>query len=319
MKALYLQLEFELQRFRVKPNTIETLFIGGGTPSTISPKLYRPIFELLDRYLTKDVEITTEANPNSATKKWLSGMRDLGVNRVSFGVQSFDTHKLKALNRSHTATEAIDAINNAYAIGFRHISLDIIFNYRGDTTSLLQSDIEKAFNLPINHISLYELTIESGTDFAKRAEVRQESDELALFVADSIIKRGFTHYEISNFGKYQSRHNRGYWEGREYIGAGAGAVGFRGSSRFYPSTDIDSYIKEPLRIKEESLSDDELLTEMIFLGLRSDVGIGADRLPTHIRENCNFLVKESKLLLKDGRYYNTNLFLADEIALFLLG
>ncbi len=318
MKALYRQLEFELQQFDVKPHTIETLFIGGGTPSTISPKLYKPIFELLNKYFTKDIEITTEANPNSATKEWLSGMRSLGVNRISFGVQSFDTHKLKALNRSHTPTQAIDAINNAWDIGFSHISLDIIFNYIGDTKALLQSDIDRAFMLPIDHISLYELTIESGTDFAKRPEVRQESDELALFVADSIISRGFTHYEISNFGKYQSRHNRGYWEGREYIGAGAGAVGFRGSSRFYPTTDIDSYIKDPLSIKEESLSDDELFTEMIFLGLRSDIGIRGDRLPIHIRKNCDFLVKESKLQFKNDTYYNKNLFLADEIALFLL-
>ena len=113
MKALEVQLVYELERFLASTNSIESVFIGGGTPSTISPKLYEPIFERLKPYLACGIEITSEANPNSATKEWLHGMWELGVNRISFGVQSFNREKLKLLNRSHTPTQALDAINNA--------------------------------------------------------------------------------------------------------------------------------------------------------------------------------------------------------------
>jgi len=98
MQALYIQLEYELKRFNAVQNSIETIFIGGGTPSTIAPELYTPIFNLLEPYLQDDIEITSEANPNSASYEWLKGMRELGVNRISFGVQSFNTEKLKILN-----------------------------------------------------------------------------------------------------------------------------------------------------------------------------------------------------------------------------
>jgi len=166
MKALYSQLSFELKRFHAKENSIETLFIGGGTPSTVDPSLYAPIFKLLKPYLQPNAEITTEANPNSATKEWLEGMRKLGVNRVSFGVQSFNADKLKALNRAHDPQQAKDAILHAKALGYNHLSLDLIYNYQGDSKELLLNDIETAFSLPIDHISAYELTIEEGTKFS---------------------------------------------------------------------------------------------------------------------------------------------------------
>ena len=121
MQALYTQLSFELKRFNVGRKQIKTLFIGGGTPSTVDPELYKPIFKLLEPYLQNDAEVTTEANPNSATKEWLKGMKSLGVNRVSFGVQSFDSDKLKALNRAHTPQQAKEAIIYAKEIGFEHL------------------------------------------------------------------------------------------------------------------------------------------------------------------------------------------------------
>ena len=122
MEALYKQLQFELKHFKVPKKRIETLFIGGGTPSTVAPEFYEPIFKLLAPYLREDAEITTEANPNSATKTWLRGMKILGVNRVSFGVQSFDAEKLKALNRAHSPQQAKDAVLHAKALGFKHLS-----------------------------------------------------------------------------------------------------------------------------------------------------------------------------------------------------
>jgi len=318
MKALYKQLAFELKRFGAQKNSIETLFIGGGTPSTVDPKLYTPIFELLKPYLQENAEITTEANPNSASKEWLKGMKALDINRVSFGVQSFDEDKLKNLNRAHTPSQAKEAIETAKALGFEHLSLDLIYNYQGDTKALLLNDIETAFTLPIDHISAYELTIEDGTKFSSTPEVRQDDENLAFFVVEEIEKRGFKAYEISNFGSYQSRHNKGYWELENYIGAGAGAVGFLRNTRFYPQTDIERYIHDPLNITEEHLTEDELLTEKIFLGLRSNVGIEKFSLTQKMQERATLLCKEHKLSDGNTHYYNKNFFLSDELALFIL-
>lgn len=318
MKALYKQLSFELKRFQTKEKQIETLFIGGGTPSTVAPELYTPVFELLKPYLQDHAEITTEANPNSATKAWLGGMKDLGVNRVSFGVQSFNTDKLKALNRAHTPEQAKKAIIDAQDLGFEHLSLDLIYNYKGDTKALLLNDIKQAFELPIDHISAYELTIEDGTRFSSTPDVCQENEDLAFFVADEIKKKGFNHYEISNFGTYQSKHNKGYWELKDYIGAGAGAVGFLKESRFYSQTDIESYLSDPLKIKKEQLSKNELLTEKIFLGLRSNTGIQKSILSEKMTRKMQILLEENKLECDDTHYYNRNFFLSDALALYIL-
>ena len=318
MKALKEQLAYELERFEAAEGSIETLFIGGGTPSTVDPELYAPIFALLAPYLQSDAEITTEANPNSASRAWLEGMHALGVNRVSFGVQSFDAAKLKALNRAHSPAQAVAAIETAHEIGFGHLSLDLIYNYQTDTKELLASDIAKAFTLPIDHLSAYELTIEPHTAFAATPHVRQKDEKLAFFVAEQITQRGFTHYEISNFGTYQSRHNKGYWELKEYIGAGAGAVGFLKDRRFYPINDIDHYIASPLQITEEVLSANALLTETIFLGLRSRIGIAKSALPKAYLQRASLLVDEEKLTEDNTRIYNPNLFLADALALFIM-
>ncbi len=318
MLALYKQLLFELKRFDLKHHSLDTIFIGGGTPSTISADLYSPIFELLYPYLKSDAEITTEANPNSASRKWLKGMKTLGVNRVSFGVQSFSADKLKALNRAHSPEDARKAIESAKALGIKHISLDLIYNYRGDSEEIILNDIDQAFSLPIDHISAYELTIEENTIFAKTPEVQQDDDELAYFVAKEIKDRGFEHYEISNFGSYQSRHNRGYWRLENYIGAGAGAVGFLEDRRYYPQTNIDDYIADPLLIREELLSNKDILTEKIFLGLRSTIGIKKELLSTATQERADLLVTRDKLTFDGSIYQNPNLFLADEVALYLI-
>jgi len=318
MLSLEKQLRYEIKRFKVKEKEIETIFIGGGTPSTVDPKLYEPIFKILKPLLKDNAEVTSEANPNSATKEWLQGMYDLGVNRISFGVQSFNEEKLKNLNRAHSPEQAITAVKTAHEIGFKNLSLDLIYNYDGDTEALLKYDIAQAFKLPINHISAYELTIESGTKFASIPKVRQENDELAFFVADEITKRGFKHYEISNFGTYQSTHNKGYWNLKDYMGLGSGAVGFLKNTRYYPTTDIDLYIKEPLLIKEEPLTADELLTERLFLGLRSNVGVDEKVLDEAMKKRADFLVEKEKLIKEDNIYRNMNYFIADELVLYIL-
>ncbi len=318
MLSLLQQLEYELKRFGVEGRDIETVFIGGGTPSTVTAELYIPIFERIAPYIQKDAEITTEANPNSATTKWLKEMRKLGVNRVSFGVQSFDDNKLKRLNRAHSSKQAKEAITTAHKIGYDHISLDLIYNCQGDTKDKISRDIDISFLLPIDHISAYELTIESGTRFASTPQAKQENEKLAFFVAECIQKRGFAQYEVSNFGIYQSRHNKGYWQLKNYIGLGAGAVGFLDNRRLYPPSNIDQYISDPLKIDKEPVTDQELITEKLLLGLRSCIGVEKNILQDNILKRAKLLISEKKLTETETHIFSTNYFLADEIALYLL-
>lgn len=317
MSALKKQLEYELKRFNTTNDSIETVFIGGGTPSTVSPELYEPIFELLEPYLKKDIEITSEANPNSATYEWLEGMYKLGINRISFGVQSFDAQKLKVLNRAHTPDMAKEALLNAQKIGFKNLSLDLIYATLGDTKELIQNDIETAFTLPINHLSAYALTIEEGTAFENKPHMSLEHLELTEWIFETIEKNGLPQYEISNFGKYQSSHNKGYWLYKDYIGAGAGAVGKLNNQRFYPNPIIEEYIENPTTMKSEDLSDEDIHTEKILLGLRSVIGIRESLLSKEELQRAQLLVDEKKLEFKNATFYNNEYLLADEIALFL--
>ncbi len=317
MFALLQQLKFELKTFDVKKNSIESVFIGGGTPSTVTPELYKELFEQIKPYLQQNCEITTEANPNSASKEWLSGMYALGVNRVSFGTQSFNNTKLKLLNRAHSSADALRAVQDAKEVGFENISLDLIYATLGDTKELLECDIKTAFTLPINHLSAYALTIEEGTPFEKKPQMAREELSQTSWLFKSIKSYGFEQYEISNFGTYQSKHNLGYWQYKDYLGLGSGAVGKLHNKRFYPSSDIEIYIKNPLHREIEILSDEDIKIEKIFLGLRSIVGFQADILNHKELQKCEILTKEKKISYKNGTFYNDNYLLADEIALFI--
>jgi len=316
MKALLVQLEHELQRFEASEASIESLFIGGGTPSTVKPELYRPLFEMLRPYLKKDAEITSEANPNSATAPWLEGMYALGVNRISFGVQSFNNEKLRRLGRAHSADEASAALLRAKKAGFEHLSLDLIYGVDNDTKALLAHDLLEAFSLPIDHLSAYALTIEEGTPFAATPDVANEKLALTEWFLQSIKER-FVSYEISNFGDYRSRHNMGYWEYKDYIGLGSGAVGFLKNERFYPTSDVKAYIDNPLAIQSELLSDESIRTEKIFLGLRSVVGVDETILTEKELRYARLLVDEKKLIAQNGRFFNKEYLLSDELALFI--
>ncbi len=317
MQALLSQIEYELKRFEAKKGSIETLFIGGGTPSTISPGLYEPVFQKIAPYMTEDAEITSEANPNSATIEWLEGMRALGVNRISFGVQSFDEKKLKLLNRAHSPAQAVHAIKNAHKAGVEHISLDLIYAVLGDTRELLRHDLDQAFSLPIDHLSAYALTIEENTPFAKKPQMSKEELEHTRWLFDEIQSRGFSQYEISNFGRYKSRHNLGYWHYKDYIGAGAGAVGKKDDIRLYPKPLIEAYITNPTLAATEPLTKEDIKFEKIFLGLRSEIGVDEKLLEKAEKERAKLLVEEKKLNYANGRYTNPDFLLADELSLFL--
>ncbi len=322
MKALVKQLKSDIiNNLRNSDKKLETIFIGGGTPSCLDAFYYKEIFELLKPYITPQTEITTEANPNSATKEWLKKMNALGVNRVSFGVQSFNETKLKQLGRAHNKEQAIKAIKNAKSIGFDSINCDFIYGVENDTFESLCEDLDLISELDVEHISAYSLTIEEGTKFFNKSSIKIDDELLSPRIFEYLNKKGYQQYEISNFSKetkFQSKHNFGYWQHKEYLGIGAGAVGYVKSQRYYPLKDIEAYIKTPCNYEIEELTKDDIKTEKILLGLRCKFGFDKALLDKNEKERLNTLIEQNKVIEVDNTIYNNDFLLADEIALFLL-
>lgn len=321
MIALRKQLEHELQRLDRK---IETIFIGGGTPSTIEASYHKEILYMIQPYLLKkDIEITIEANPNSANLIWLEQIKEAGINRISFGVQSFNDEKLEFLGRNHNKSQAIEAINNAYKVGFENINCDIIYDTALDTKELLKEDLDIIKRLPINHISAYSLTIEEGTKFFNKSSVRLENIQNGKFLFEELEKLGFKQYEISNFAKNddaRSKHNLGYWEYKEYLGVGSGAVGCIDKQRLYNENDVVKYIQNSLAYSDiENLSSEDILLEKILLGFRSVVGVEKELLNEKQYKKVLDLIDIGKVKENGGRIYSNDFMLADELALYIEG
>jgi len=318
IKSLLIQLQYELEK---QNKQIDTIFIGGGTPSCIDASEYKKILSLVKPYIKNNIEITIEANPNSATLKWQQEIYSIGINRISFGVQSFNDEKLKFLGRNHNHTQAIEAVQNAKIVGFEHINLDIIYDTSLDTKKLLDDDLEIIKSLPIDHISAYSLTLEEGTKFFNKSSVRVEDEDLANYFFKELNQLGFSQYEISNFAKNsdaRSKHNLGYWQYKEYLGIGCGAVGCVESKRYYGIKDIQNYIDTPLEYEEiENLSQDDILLEKVLLGFRSIVGVDYNLFNNDQKNKIEQLVSENKLILNDNTLYNPDYMLADELALYL--
>jgi len=322
MKALTIQLENEVINYVKKYNKkIETVFIGGGTPSAVKFEEYEKVFKIIQPYINDYTEITTEANPNSATIDWLNGMYSLGVKRISFGVQSFDDNKLKLLGRSHTSNRAIKAIHDARSIGFKAINCDIIYGVDGDDISSLVKDFNIIEELPITHISAYSLIIEEGTKFFNNSKVKIDDELLSSEIFNHLKSIGFGQYDISNFAtknEYESKHNKGYWQHKEYLGVGAGAVGYKNKVRYYPSKEIEKYIKNPLFSDVEKLTNEDIKVEKVLLGLRCSLGVDLDLFTKNEMNKINDLTIENKIEIKNNRLFNENYLIADELALYIL-
>ncbi|MDA3061794.1 MULTISPECIES: radical SAM family heme chaperone HemW [unclassified Campylobacter] len=314
-------LNYEISNF-IKKNKnfkISTLFIGGGTPSVVSAQYYEKIFEKLSPNFAQNAEITTEANPNSAKPKWIEQMRKFGVNRISFGAQSFNDEKLKFLGRTHGKNEIFEAVDNAKNAGISNINLDLIYASKFDDKQNLEFELTQFARAGVSHLSAYALTLEPGTPFFGRAEFARDDENLAKFFFKKASELGFTQYEISNFAKNGRRcaHNVAYWSGEDYAGFGAHAVGTSGFVRYSGAGSIEEYIQNPLAKSVENLSLQDKILEKIFLGFRSFLGVRGEILRERELKNAQILSAEGKLDFKNGVFYNPNFLLADEIALFV--
>jgi oxygen-independent coproporphyrinogen-3 oxidase len=214
---------------------IETIFLGGGTPSMTPPESMERIFSALFRYtsLSPDPEWTMEANPSSITRERFKAYRDLGINRISMGVQSLRSDHLQKLGRVHDEKEALKALESVFASGFTNVSTDLLCGVPGQTLADLDSHIRSLTAFPLTHLSIYLLTLTSGHPMFK--ELPQENDQLShlAFIHEKMTDLGFEHYEISNFAKpgHRARHNLVYWSGGSYLGLGPSAHSFSKTAR----------------------------------------------------------------------------------------
>lgn len=274
------------------------------------------IFSEISPYLDANTEVTIEANPSSWSYEKAKALFGMGANRLSLGIQSLNDEKLNFLSRVHDAKAALSAYDASMQAGFLDISIDFMYDTKFDDKAFVKKELQSFLTLNPSHISAYSLTIEENTPFAKIGAKSRYDADIAQIVADTIKDAGYEHYEVASFGKKRSKHNFGYWEYRPYIGVGAGAVGFDGHQRFYPSKTLEEYIQNPLFAQTEELSSEDIKTEKILLGLRSAVGVEITELQSKQQEMQMLL--QNKLLRTDGkRVYSTDFFIADELALRL--
>lgn len=313
-KALHRQLTYELAHCTQE---ISTVYIGGGTPSSVDSSYYPSLMERLLPLCANSAEITIEANPSSASLAWLQAVRNTGINRLSFGVQSFDDDKLQKLGRLHTGEKAKTAIRKAQEAGFSNLSIDLMYCLKDETFAIIEQDIATALALDISHISLYCLTEEPDTPFY-RSGIAEDQESYGRQLWNQLQINGFQQYEVANFARNptsKSQHNLGYWRYESYLGIGAGAVGCIGNRRYRPPENLAAYIENPLHYDEEQLTPEEQKIEKLFLGLRSETGI--ERSWAVSAQKIDDLLQTGKLTKSNDRLYCADYMLADEMALYL--
>ena len=270
---------------------IDTVYFGGGTPSTLTrEQLQKILGTIKENYrLSPSAEITIEANPDDLTPEYLATLRSLSFNRLSMGIQSFDDAQLKAIGRRHTAERARQAVKDARTAGFENISIDLMFALPSSTSAQWQESIKQAIELRPTHISAYNLTYEEETPLYKalqqgKIEAVDEEENLKQFeiLIEQLAAAGYRHYEISNFALpgYESRHNSSYWHDIPYLGCGAAAHSYNGESRSWNISDIKTYIEginngAPFS-EVEQLTTAEQYNDAILTRLRTADGVPSD-------------------------------------------
>ena len=307
---------------------ISTIYLGGGTPSQLTFDQLRQLFIYINKVypLASESEITIEVNPDDVNVEFAAALRQLPVNRVSMGIQTFDDQRLRFLHRRHTARQAIEAVSILRSAGINNLSIDLMYGFPGETLSDWQSDIDSALALNVEHISAYCLMIEEGTPLHRmlkqhngdcplceqRSELQgddsqciDEETERQMYytLIDRLTAAGYEHYEISNFARpgFRSRHNSSYWNGTPYIGLGAAAHSYDIRSRSWNIADIKAYIEGIERgerlFEEELLDDDTRYNDAVTVGLRTYEGIDLNTLPKKYRDYC---IKNARRYLDDG-------------------
>ncbi len=281
---------------------VDTIYFGGGTPTVLeSEMLCKVLNSIKNSYvLRKDCEITFEANPKTVDHLTAFSLRECGFNRVSLGIQTTDNKRLKNLGRIHTWEDGMDAFNILKQTGFSNISVDLMYALPNETKEDIKEDIKKILSLSPSHISAYALSLEDGTPLFQKKNLfffpdEDEQLDMYLYICKELRNAGYDHYEISNFAKqgFESKHNSGYWNRKDYIGFGAGAHSFYEGKRFFVMPCKQKFIENTekedfyasLGFNESFfVSQDEIAEEEIMLSLRTSRGIKISSLTNSLKQ-----------------------------------
>ena len=332
----------EMKMYRSRFNQFDTVYIGGGTPSLLSPQQLEQILtNIRENFdLISNTEITVETNPADLNRSYLESMREIGINRINIGVQSFDQEVLAFLGRRHSLTQAISAIEVSRRTGFHNIGLDLIYGVPGQTIESWLDTLKQAVAFSPEHLSCYQLTLEERTPLGRRyraGEFSVPGEELQyeffMKTSEFLQDAGYIHYEVSNFARgsaYTSRHNQKYWDHSPYLGLGPAAHSFQDNQRWWNHRSLDQYLATidagTLPVEEtETLTIEQLRLEALYLGLRTKKGIFLQDFTNQYHydlftEKKKILVKleeEGFISIKDGYLYPTRsgLAVADSLSL----
>ncbi len=327
-----LALEVELRAKSCSGLVFDTLFFGGGTPSLFSPADLEFVFEILQNHLSLElIEVTVECNPGTVSEEFFKALSGLGVTRISFGVQSFDDQLLKFLGRSHSSLEAVKSLEAARKSGFDNIGVDLIYAIPGQTSVQWEQSIYQSLSLGVEHISIYELTVEDDTPLkrtlnAGKIRLPNESlvEQMYFTAVDLLDKSGLFKYEISNFARHKKQclHNMNYWAHGEYLGLGPSAHSFLDGHRFHNTASLRQYVETLLCGKDpctgiEEISCETADFERVMLALRTSEGVELSSLTPGMKVQAASLIREGLLKRKAGNLCLTSrgIMLSNEVFL----
>lgn len=310
---------------------VSTLYFGGGTPSVLEGELLERIMEAIRRtfQIEEKAEVTLEMNPGTALKEKLELYKKLGINRLSMGIQSVKNENLKLLGRIHTYEDFLESYCMAREAGFDNLSGDLISSLPGQTLAEWKEELEILMETPLEHVSVYQLIIEEGTEFYKKYGECEEllpdeetSREIYLWTGKYLKSRGFEQYEISNYAREgkQSAHNLRYWERKDYLGLGLGAASMIRNMRMSNTRDWDKYMaycRDPGKIREEVevLEESGQMEEFMFLGLRKTRGISKKEFRRTFGKDIDLVYEKTlEKYLKNGMLQESGdrIFLSEE-------
>ncbi|WP_417601175.1 radical SAM family heme chaperone HemW [Owenweeksia hongkongensis] len=321
--------EIELQKHYLEDKNINSIYFGGGTPSLMNSEEWEPVFEAIDKHfdISRDAEITLEANPDDLTKGKLKQLYSSPFNRLSIGVQSFDEEDLQFMNRSHNALQAKQCIEEAHHVGFDNLTIDLIYGMPGRSEEHWEKQLTQALEFDLPHISAYALTVEKETvleNWIKKGKVQPVDEVLAernyYFLGKILERAGYEHYEVSNFAKpgMRAKHNSAYWQGVPYLGLGPSAHSFNGDSRQWNVSNNHLYVKaiqeDDVPMEKETLSVADRFNEMVMTSLRRCEGIDLNKVDHDFGADfTEHLFEEAKPMMKSGKlvHENRHLFIPD--------
>lgn len=289
---------------------INTLYIGGGTPSCLSIDNLKELFKIIDTFnLSSNLEFTIECNINDIEEKKLKLFKKNKVNRLSIGVQTFNEKYIKYLNRSHTKEDIFNNISLAKKY-FDNINVDLIYAIPNQTLDELKSDIDNFIKLNIPHISTYSLMIEPHTILSKEDYIDDELDyQMYQLICNTLKNNNYRHYEVSNFSKqnYESKHNLTYWNNENYYGFGLSASGYINNIRYTNTKNLNDYLKGKYLYEKQELTLKQQMQEEMFLGLRKldgvDINKFKDKYHKKIEDifNIKDLIESKKLIIENNK------------------